>query len=556
MASTQVKRRRGTTIEHNDFIGAEGEITVDTTTWQIILHDGASRGGHRHALENHVHSNYLLNDPANVFLKSADIGTLIASSTHGHTVANLSDASTIGKELIKKTTADDMLTYIDAVKKPLTLTAGKTYGLTSTGWAEVVAAVPDVAAAGSYVRQTGSWVKVDSTFITASIAPSITPSVIGALAVTDLSTTSAKNGSSTTVARNDHKHLLAEITDLTTTAFGLGFVNLADAAAARTKIAALADAPSDTSSYVRKAGAWVTFTSEVSGAISSLGGAVPEAPTDTKPYIRKSSSVGSGSNWFEATPTVIGAMATTHAANEITGLGTSGTAKTVARTDHTHTIANVTDATTIGQAVVKAATQSAALTAIGAVGLPGSAGNYIATSGGWVTLSTALGTDLTAALTTAGGLTDAPNDGKNYLRTSQAWSDIHASTNAWTANQTFNMDATFKGSIIEEPTTGSISSTGTTALSATKSLFVYTISGTSPAVTFTFPAGVAGKQFTLILNNGTGAYSVVWPTTIQWAGAKVPALSTTSGQVDVLSFVYSGTNWIGFTSGLKMGVVA
>jgi len=41
-----VKYRRGTTAEHASFTGAAGEITVNTTTNQLIVHDGVTIGGH------------------------------------------------------------------------------------------------------------------------------------------------------------------------------------------------------------------------------------------------------------------------------------------------------------------------------------------------------------------------------------------------------------------------------------------------------------------------------------------------------------------------------
>ena len=44
--SSQVKMRRGTTAEHSTFIGAEGEVTVDTTKSALVVHDGLRAGGH------------------------------------------------------------------------------------------------------------------------------------------------------------------------------------------------------------------------------------------------------------------------------------------------------------------------------------------------------------------------------------------------------------------------------------------------------------------------------------------------------------------------------
>jgi len=42
----RVQRRRGTTSEHANFTGAEGEVTVDTTLDILVVHDGTTAGGH------------------------------------------------------------------------------------------------------------------------------------------------------------------------------------------------------------------------------------------------------------------------------------------------------------------------------------------------------------------------------------------------------------------------------------------------------------------------------------------------------------------------------
>ena len=41
----QVQRRRGTTSQHDTFVGADAEITVDTDEEQLRVHDGARPGG-------------------------------------------------------------------------------------------------------------------------------------------------------------------------------------------------------------------------------------------------------------------------------------------------------------------------------------------------------------------------------------------------------------------------------------------------------------------------------------------------------------------------------
>lgn len=45
MPNTQLQLRRGTTAEHAVFTGAQGELTYNTTTKKIHLHDGGTVGG-------------------------------------------------------------------------------------------------------------------------------------------------------------------------------------------------------------------------------------------------------------------------------------------------------------------------------------------------------------------------------------------------------------------------------------------------------------------------------------------------------------------------------
>jgi hypothetical protein len=43
--SKTIQLRRGTTISHQTFAGAAGEITVDTDKWTVVVHDGTTIGG-------------------------------------------------------------------------------------------------------------------------------------------------------------------------------------------------------------------------------------------------------------------------------------------------------------------------------------------------------------------------------------------------------------------------------------------------------------------------------------------------------------------------------
>lgn len=45
MSARQIQMRRGTAAEHSSFVGASGEITIDTTNNTIRVHDGKTPGG-------------------------------------------------------------------------------------------------------------------------------------------------------------------------------------------------------------------------------------------------------------------------------------------------------------------------------------------------------------------------------------------------------------------------------------------------------------------------------------------------------------------------------
>lgn len=47
-----VQGRRGTTVEHSDFAGLDGEYTIDVSKKSIVIHDGITPGGHPLAREN------------------------------------------------------------------------------------------------------------------------------------------------------------------------------------------------------------------------------------------------------------------------------------------------------------------------------------------------------------------------------------------------------------------------------------------------------------------------------------------------------------------------
>ena len=77
--ATQVKRRRGTAEQNDEFTGAEGEIVVNLTNKSLRVHDGSTKGGFetmRQNMENSVNiSNCILEIPQDIKLGLTD-GTL------------------------------------------------------------------------------------------------------------------------------------------------------------------------------------------------------------------------------------------------------------------------------------------------------------------------------------------------------------------------------------------------------------------------------------------------------------------------------------------------
>lgn len=56
-----VQIRRGTTLQHETFVGSPGELTVDTDKWTVVVHDGVTEGGFPLKVEaiQYSHQRYL-----------------------------------------------------------------------------------------------------------------------------------------------------------------------------------------------------------------------------------------------------------------------------------------------------------------------------------------------------------------------------------------------------------------------------------------------------------------------------------------------------------------
>jgi len=82
----------------------------------------------------------------------------------------------------------------------------------------------------------------------------------------------------------------------------------------------------------------------------------------------------------------------------------------------------------------------------------------------------------------------------------------------------------------------------------------HTITLTQSITTLTLTSPSVGQQFTLVvIQGGSGSYTVAWFSTIKWPGGTAPTLTTTVGKADVFSFkCVSSGQYYGFIVGQNL----
>lgn len=73
---------------------------------------------------------------------------------------------------------------------------------------------------------------------------------------------------------------------------------------------------------------------------------------------------------------------------------------------------------------------------------------------------------------------------------------------------------------------------------------VLSLASATGTVTLTLSNSVAGATYALKVIQGATARNLSWPANVKWPGGTVPAISTTSGAVDLISLFYDGTNYL------------
>jgi hypothetical protein len=69
---------------------------------------------------------------------------------------------------------------------------------------------------------------------------------------------------------------------------------------------------------------------------------------------------------------------------------------------------------------------------------------------------------------------------------------------------------------------------------------------------YTFSNPIAGRTYTLqVVQDGTGGRLVTWPGSVKWPSAAAPTLSTGMNAIDICTFFYNGTNYLGACTNLN-----
>jgi len=77
----------------------------------------------------------------------------------------------------------------------------------------------------------------------------------------------------------------------------------------------------------------------------------------------------------------------------------------------------------------------------------------------------------------------------------------------------------------------------------------FTFGAQNDAFTFTPPAN-KGKVTLIIKQDGVGSRTIDWSgVTVLWPGNVEPTLTTTAAAVDIVTFIYDGTSWLGLFNG-------
>ena len=97
-------------------------------------------------------------------------------------------------------------------------------------------------------------------------------------------------------------------------------------------------------------------------------------------------------------------------------------------------------------------------------------------------------------------------------------------------------------------TIGTYTGTGATTINwaITGNVQSFTFGAFNETFTFDDPE-VPGYCMLSLTQDATGSRTVTWPASVKWAGGTAPTLSTGSGAVDLIVFMFTGSSYLGFS---------
>lgn len=104
---------------------------------------------------------------------------------------------------------------------------------------------------------------------------------------------------------------------------------------------------------------------------------------------------------------------------------------------------------------------------------------------------------------------------------------------------------------VETKATPAISAGTLTLNLSTATLFYVTLNSTTSVIFSNPPSSPKVFSFTLQLVGNGSSYTITWPASVKWSDGIAPAITTTNGKIDTLTFMThnGGTTWFGFVSG-------
>ena len=89
---------------------------------------------------------------------------------------------------------------------------------------------------------------------------------------------------------------------------------------------------------------------------------------------------------------------------------------------------------------------------------------------------------------------------------------------------------------------------GTTTIDWTLGLkFKFTFGAGDETLAFTAPSKPCNLVL-IVIQDSTGGRVITWPAIVKWVSGTTPTLSTAADAIDIVSFLYDGTNYYGVAS--------